>query len=79
MTPENAASAVAQPSELTPENAELLAEYASHLEHSPLTGHTPRTYLGAVRAYLAWLEQAAVDGDPLNDAAAKDWAVRDYR
>jgi integrase/recombinase XerD len=64
---------------LTPENAELLAEYAGHLERSPLTGHTPRTYLGAVRAYLAWLREAEVDGDPLNDAAAKDWAVRDYR
>ncbi len=79
MTPENAASAVAQTAELTPENAELLAKYADHLEHSPLTGHTPRTYLGAVRAYLAWLGQAEVDGDPLNDTAAKDWAVRDYR
>jgi len=64
---------------LTPENAELLARYAGHLERSPLTGHSPRTYLGAVRAYLAWLDQAPVDGDPLNDATAKDWAVRDYR
>ena len=64
---------------MTPENAELLAEYAGHLERSPLTGHSPRTYLGAIRAYLAWLEQAPVDGDPLNDAVAKDWAVRDYR
>ena len=79
MTPENAASAVAQPGELTPENAELLAKYAGHLERSPLTGHSPRTYLGAVRAYLTWLQDAPVDGDPLNDAAAKDWAVRDYR
>jgi site-specific recombinase XerC len=68
-----------QPGELTPENAALLARYASRLQHSPLTGHTPRTYLGAIRAYLAWLQQADVDGDPLNDAAAKDWAVRDYR
>jgi site-specific recombinase XerD len=57
----------------------MLAEYAIHLQRSPLTGHSPRTYLGAVRAYLAWLERAPVDGDPLNDAAAKDWAVRDYR
>jgi site-specific recombinase XerD len=79
MTPENAAGTVAQPSELTPENTALLAEYATHLEHAPLSGHTPRTYLGAVRAYLAWLGQAEVDGDPLNDTAAKDWAVRDYR
>jgi integrase/recombinase XerD len=79
VTPENAATAVVQPGELTPENAALLAEYAAHLEHSPLTGHTPRTYLGAVRAYLEWLQGAETDGDPLGDAAAKDWAVRDYR
>lgn len=52
MTPKNAASAVSQPSGLTPENAELLAGYAGHLEHSPLSGHSPRTYLGTVRAYL---------------------------
>jgi len=79
MTPENAASAVVQPADLTPENAALLAEYADHLEHSPLSGHSPRTYLGAVRAYLTWLQAARVDGDPLTDATAKDWAVRDYR
>ncbi len=79
MTPENAAGQTAQPAGLTPENAELLAQYAGHLGRSPLTGHSPRTYLGAIRAYLAWLEQAPVDGDPLNDATAKDWAVRDYR
>ena len=79
MTPENAATAVVQPGELTPENAELLAGYAGHLGRSPLTGHTPRTYLGAVRAYLEWLQGAETDGDPLGDAAAKDWAVRDYR
>jgi site-specific recombinase XerD len=79
MTPENAASAARQRPELTPENTALLAEYEKHLERAPLSGHTPRTYLGAVSAYLAWLEQAPVDGDPLNDAAAKDWAVRDYR
>jgi hypothetical protein len=79
MTPENAVGTVAQPKEFTPENAELFAEYACHLGRSPLTGHSPRTYLGAVRAYLTWLQDAPVDGDPLNDATAKDWAVRDYR
>src|SRR5260370_2681193 len=79
ITPENLASPVATAAELTPENAKLLAEYAGHLERSPLTGHSPRTSLGAVRAFLAWLEEAPVDGDPLNDATAKDWAVRDYR
>ena len=79
MAPENAARAVAQASELTPENAVLLAEYADHLEHSPLTGHTPRTYLAAIRSYLIWLQGEDAEGDPLNVAAAKDWAVRDYR
>ena len=79
MTPENAAGRWAQRAGLTPENAELLAEYAGHLERSPLTGHSPRTYLGAVKGYLAWLERSEADGDPLNDATAKDWAVRDYR
>jgi integrase/recombinase XerC len=57
----------------------LAARYAAHLKRSPLTGHSPRTYLGAVRAYLAWLQAAEANGDPLNDAAARDWAVRDYR
>lgn len=79
MTPENTVRAAEQPRELTPENTALLAEYAKHLRKMPLRGHTPRTYLGAIRAYLAWLEQAETDGDPLNDATAKDWAVRDYR
>jgi integrase/recombinase XerD len=79
MTPENAVSAAGQAAELTPENAELLAKYADHLERSPLSGHSPRTYLGAVRGYLAWLQSPPADGDPLNDAAARDWAVRDYR
>ncbi len=79
MTPENAASEAGRAAELTPENAALLAGYAAHLEHSPLAGHSPRTYLGAIRAYLTWLQGATVDGDPLNDAAPKDWAVRDYR
>jgi site-specific recombinase XerD len=79
MIPENAARASRQRPELTPENTVLLAEYEKHLARAPLSGHTPRTYLGAVSAYLAWLERAAVDGDPLNDATAKDWAVRDYR
>lgn len=79
MTPENAAGIRHADADLIPENAALLAGYANHLEYSPLTGYTPRIYLGAVRAYLAWLRQAEVDGNPLNDATAKDWAVRDYR
>ena len=79
MTPGNAAGQPAQRAGLTPENAELLARYAGHLERSPLAGHSIRTYLGAIRAYLAWLEQAPADGDPLDDARAKARAVRDYR
>lgn len=41
MTPENAAGRSAQRAGLTPENAELLAESAGHLERSPLTGRSP--------------------------------------
>ena len=53
MTPENAAGHPAQPTGLTPENKELLAKYAGHLERSPLTGHSPRAYLGAIRQPVA--------------------------
>jgi hypothetical protein len=79
MTPENAVTARNGQAVLTPENAAVLADYANHLEHSPLSGHTPRTYLGAVRAYLGWLQDAGSDGEPLSNTTAKDWAVRDYR
>jgi hypothetical protein len=51
---------------LTPENAGLLARYADHLERSPLTGYSPRTYLGAVRAYIG---HATVDGFVRSSAA----------
>jgi integrase/recombinase XerC len=44
-----------------------------------LPGQTARTYSSAVRVYLAWLATGAYDGQPLEDAAARDWAVRDYR
>ena len=78
MTPENATSTSRQAPVLTPENKALLDEYATYLSHV-MSGHAPRTYLGAVRGYLAWLESATVDGDPLADATAKNWAVKDYR
>ena len=77
--PENADRDGRQAPETMPENAALLAGYAEHLSRSPLRGHSPRTYLAAVRGYLAWLEAADTDGDPLGDPAARDWAVRDYR
>jgi integrase/recombinase XerC len=38
-----------------------------------------RVYCSRVRQFLAWLASAAVDGQPLTEAAARDWAVRDYR
>lgn len=45
----------------------------------PLDSDTVRAYLSRVRQYLVWLDQAALDGDPLTDPAARDWAARDYR
>jgi len=45
----------------------------------PLDADTVRVYASRVRQYLAWLEDADVDGDPLAETAARDWAVRDYR
>jgi len=32
-----------------------------------------------VRGYLTWLAAADADGDPLTQARARGWAVRDYR
>jgi len=53
--------------------------YTAALARAPLSAETRRTYASKVRAYLPWLDVADVDGDPLTDAAARDWAVRDYR
>jgi integrase/recombinase XerC len=58
---------------------ELLEEYRAQLARAPLSPESRRTYLSKVRQYLGWLAAAAVDGDPLADSAARDWAVRDYR
>jgi len=55
------------------------AAYIVQLGRAPLAAETRRTYASKVRGYLAWLAAAAVDGDPLTDPAARDWAVRDYR
>ena len=35
--------------------------------------------LSKVRGYLVWLAAADMDGDPLTERRARDWAVRDYR
>jgi integrase len=59
--------------------ADLLEEYRTQLAAAPLSPESRRTYLSKIRQYLRWLGAAAVDGDPLADPAARDWAVRDYR
>ena len=41
--------------------------------------HRSQSQASRVCQYLAWLAGAAVDGDPLTNPAARDWAVRDYR
>lgn len=48
MTPENAASPVAQPAGLTPENAELLARYAGYLQRLPRARTTSSSRIGPV-------------------------------
>jgi integrase/recombinase XerC len=40
---------------------------------------TKRTYASKVRGFLAWLADADLDGDPLTDPKARDWAIRDWR
>jgi len=45
----------------------------------PLDADTVRAYRSRVRLFLGWLDGADVDGKPLADPAARDWAVRDYR
>jgi site-specific recombinase XerC len=56
-----------------------LAAYLAMLAHAPLSAETVRTYTSKVRGYLTWLQTADVDGGPLTQPRARDWAVRDYR
>jgi site-specific recombinase XerD len=50
------------------------------LESRPLAARSRQAYGHQVRRYLVWLgDRSPVDGDPLADAAARDWAVRDYK
>jgi len=56
-----------------------LADYQRALRAAPLAAETQRTYYSKVRGYLTWLAAADVDRDPLTQARARDWAVRDYR
>src|SRR4051812_35341074 len=65
---------------LDPRQAELLASYLSWLEGRPLAARSRQAYGHQVRRYLAWLaDRSPVDGDPLTDEDARDWAVRDYK
>src|SRR4051812_16524513 len=60
--------------------AALLQEYLSWLEGRPLAARSRQAYGHQVRRYLAWMgDRSPVDGDPLADGDARDWAVRDYK
>jgi site-specific recombinase XerD len=55
------------------------AAYVGVLAAAPLAAETRRTYASKARQYLAWLQAADLDGDPLTDPAARDEAVRGWR
>ncbi len=71
----------AQPTILAAKFATVFDAYAAELSRpgGPLDATTIRVYASRVRQYLAWLAIADVNGDPLAEPAARDWAVRDYR
>lgn len=76
------AKSTASNKEAVPEErrAALLEAYVSWLEGRPLAARSREAYAHQVRRYLAWLgERSPVDGDPLAEADARDWAVRDYK
>src|SRR6266536_2870211 len=59
----------ATPTTLPATLATTLEAYAAALAHAPLSDQTRRTYASKVRQYLAWLQTAVVDGDPLTHPA----------
>jgi integrase/recombinase XerC len=60
--------------------AEVLDGYLAWLERRPLAARSRDAYGHQVRRFLVWLgDRSPVDGDPLIDEAARDWAVRDYK
>ncbi|MFE1400321.1 tyrosine-type recombinase/integrase [Nocardiopsis dassonvillei] len=67
--------------------ADLAAELASFTDRlavaTDLGTATRDKYRRSTAAFLVWLAQArqagALDGDPLTDPDARDWAVRDWR
>ncbi len=59
---------------------EALSAYLGWLEGRPLAARSREAYAHQVRRYLAWLgDRSPVDGNPLADDDARDWAVRDYK
>ncbi|MGW8435186.1 tyrosine-type recombinase/integrase [Nocardiopsis sp. NPDC055879] len=71
---------MALPGDLDAERATFAARLASATD---LGAATRDKYLRNVGHFLAWLadarEAGALDGDPLTDTNARDWAVRDWR
>jgi site-specific recombinase XerD len=60
--------------------AAVLEAYLSWLEGRPLAARSREAYAHQVRRYLAWLGgRSPVDGDPLAENDARDWAARDYK
>jgi hypothetical protein len=63
-----------------PENYQTIhTGYVDLLAHTPLDADTRRAYASRVRGYLAWLSGSGIDADLLDEVAARDGAVRDYR
>jgi len=59
---------------------EALSAYLGWLEGRPLAARSRQAYGHQVTRYLVWLgDRSPVDGDPLADDDARDWAVRDYK
>jgi site-specific recombinase XerD len=59
---------------------QALTAYLAWLEGRPLAARSRQAYAHQVGRYLAWLgDRSPVDGDPLADGDARDWAVRDYK
>jgi site-specific recombinase XerD len=63
---------------LSPEHEALMDGYDAYLAKA-LPGQSARTYSSSVRVYLSWIETGGHDGNPLADADARNWAVRDYK